>query len=166
MADPHVWLDPMRYATVVREIAEALDDPGSADPLAARLEKLDGDFREGLAHCERRDIVTSHAAFAYLADAYDLQQTALTGISPEVEPSPRALEDLVQRVREEGATTVFFETLVSPRLAETVARESGARTASLNPLEGLTDDELASGKDYITIMRSNLAVLREALGCR
>jgi len=111
-------------------------------------------------------MVTSHAAFGYLADAYGLEQIALTGVSPEAEPSPRALEDLVQKVDEEGATTVFFETLVSPRLAETVARETGARTAALNPLEGLTDSDLTEGQDYFTVMRANLAALREGLGCR
>jgi zinc transport system substrate-binding protein len=163
--DPHIWLDPMRYATVVRAIAEALDMPEAADSLVARLTELDSDFREGLASCERRRIVTSHAAFAYLADAYELDQLALTGLSPEAEPSPRALEALVNEVGEEGATTVFFETLVSPGLAETVARETGARTAALDPLEGLTEDEVADGEDYFSVMRENLAVLREALGC-
>ena len=88
------------------------------------------------------------------------------GLSPEAEPSPRALEALVNEVRGEGATTVFFETLVSPRLAETVARETGARTAALDPLEGLTEDEVADGEDYFSVMHENLAALREALGCR
>jgi zinc transport system substrate-binding protein len=165
-ADPHIWLDPTRYATAVREIAAALGDPDAAEPLVARLNELDREFRHGLVRCDRREIVTSHAAFGYLADAYDLEQIALTGVSPEAEPSPRALEDLAQKVDEEGATTVFFETLVSPRLAETVARETGARTAALNPLEGLTDDDLTEGQDYFTVMRANLAALREALGCR
>ncbi len=164
--DPHIWLDPMRYATVVRAIAKALGMPEAADSLVARLTELDTKLREGLASCERRRIVTSHAAFAYLADAYELDQLALTGLSPEAEPSPRALEALVNEVREEGATTVFFETLVSPRLAETVARETGARTAALDPLEGLTEDEVADGEDYFSVMHENLAALREALGCR
>jgi zinc transport system substrate-binding protein len=110
-------------------------------------------------------IVTSHAAFAYLADAYDLEQITLTGVSPEAEPSANAIEDLVHEVEEEGVTTVFFETLVSPRLAQTVARESGATTAVLNPLEGLTDDESDAGADYFSVMRENLAALRTALEC-
>ena len=156
--DPHVWLDPGRYATLARRAA--------ADPLVARLERLDGEFREGLARCERREIVTSHAAFGYLAAAYGLEQVALTGLSPEAEPSPRRLEELVERIRRERATTVFFETLVSPGLAETVAREAGAQTAVLDPLEGLSDADAARGDDYFTVMRRNLAALRAALGCR
>ena len=127
---------------------------------------LDRDFAEGLASCERREIVTSHAAFAYLADAYDLEQIALTGVSPESEPGPGELEELVERVEREGATTIFFETLVSPDLAETVARETGAEVAVLDPLEGLTEERTAKGADYFTVMRENLAALRRALGCR
>jgi zinc transport system substrate-binding protein len=164
--DPHVWLDPTRLAVMARTIAEELGDAGAADEVVDDLESLDGEFRRGLAECERREIVTSHAAFAYLAEAYGLRQIALSGLSPEAEPSPRALEALVAEVEEVGATTVFFETLVSPRVAETVAREAGIETAALNPLEGLTPDQVGAGEDYLSVMRSNLAVLREALGCR
>jgi zinc transport system substrate-binding protein len=163
--DPHVWLDPIRYAAIVRKTAHALGEPDAAEELVAELEELDTEFREGLANCERREIVTSHAAFGYLAEAYDLEQIPLTGISPEVEPSAQDIEALVDEVREEGATTVFFETLVSPRLAETVAREADADTAVLNPLEGLTEEEIEKGADYFSIMRENLAALRLALGC-
>jgi zinc transport system substrate-binding protein len=164
--DPHVWLDPTRLADIARTIAETLGDPTAASDLVTRLERLDAEFRDRLASCERREIVTSHAAFGYLADAYGLRQIALSGLSPEAEPSPRALEALVDEVEEEGATTVFFETLVSPRLARTVAREAGARTVALDPLEGLSEDELEAGADYISVMRTNLERLREALGCR
>jgi zinc transport system substrate-binding protein len=163
--DPHVWLDPNRYAAIAGKIADALGDPDAADALVGDLEELDAEYRDGLAACERRQIVTSHAAFTYLADAYDLEQIPLTGVSPEAEPSARALEELVAEVREEGATTVFFETLVSPELAETVAREADAETAVLNPLEGLTEEEIEDGADYFTIMRENLAALRKALAC-
>jgi zinc transport system substrate-binding protein len=164
--DPHVWLDPMRLAAIARTIGDALGEPTGADDLAARLERLDREFRDGLARCTRRDVVTSHAAFGYLAEAYDLRQVALTGISPEAEPSPRALEALVEEVERRGATTVFFESLVSPRLAKTVAREAGVGTAALDPLEGLAEAELAAGADYVSVMRENLTALRRALGCR
>lgn len=164
--DPHVWLDPVLYAEIADRIGEALGRTEAAAAMRAELEQLDADFRAGLADCRRREIVTSHAAFGYLTDRYDLEQISLAGMSPEAEPRPRDLERLVAEVRERGATTVFFETLVSPRVAETVARETGARTAVLNPLEGLTADELARGEDYFSVMRANLAALREALECR
>jgi zinc transport system substrate-binding protein len=160
-----VWLDPVRYAAMARRIAEALGEPAAAAGLVAELEELDRDFEEGLARCERRTIVTSHAAFGYLADAYGLRQVALAGVAPEAEPSARALEALVDEVEREGATTVYFETLVSPELARTVAREAGATTAVLDPLEGLPDEELAAGADYFGVMRENLAALRKGLGC-
>ncbi len=164
--DPHVWLDPSLYAQLVERVGDVLERPEQAKALAGELRVLDKEFAAGLASCDRNTIVTSHAAFGYLAAHYGLQQIGVTGLSPEAEPSPRDLERVVAQVRENGATTVFFETLVSPRLAETVARETGARTAVLNPLEGLTSDEASVGEDYFTIMRQNLAALREALGCQ
>ena len=163
--DPHVWLDPVRYAAIARSIAGALGDTAAADALVARLEELDNEMAAGLKRCERREIVTSHAAFGYLADRYDLTQVPLQGLSPEAEPSPKDLAALVDQVKEQGATTVFFETLVAPDLAETVAREADATTAVLNPLEGLTREQEDAGADYFSVMRENLAVLREALGC-
>jgi zinc transport system substrate-binding protein len=163
--DPHVWLDPMRYATVARAIAAALGKEAAADPLVERLVRLDREFRQGLRQCRRREIVTSHAAFGYLAHRYGLEQIPLVGISPESEPSPKEIERLVRRVRETGATTVFFETLVSPDLARTVAREAGATTAVLDPVEGLEPATADAGADYFTVMRKNLAALRKALEC-
>ncbi len=165
-SDPHVWLDPIRYAAIAERIGEELDRRPEAQRFAARLRALDRDFRHGLSRCERDEIVTSHAAFGYLAGRYGLEQVAITGITPEAEPTPRDLEKVVRQVQAVGATTVFFETLVSPRLAQTVAREVGATTAVLDPLEGLTEQETAAGEDYFSVMRENLAALRKALGCR
>jgi zinc transport system substrate-binding protein len=164
--DPHVWLDPLRYATIVQRIGRALKRPEAAEAMVGELRQLDRDFRHGLADCDRRELVTSHSAFAYLAQRYDLSQISLSGLSPESEPTPRELEGIIDQVEESGAKTIFFETLVSPRIAETVARETGAETAVLNPLEGLTEEELDSGANYFTVMRRNLAALRAALGCR
>jgi zinc transport system substrate-binding protein len=164
--DPHVWLDPVRFEMIVTAVGRQLHRPRAARRLAARLRALDRAYRRGLASCRRREIVTSHAAFGYLASRYSLRQIALTGLSPEAEPSPRAVEDLVQEVEASGSTTVFFESLVSPALAKTVAREAGVDTAVLDPVEGLTKDELAKGEDYLSIMRSNRRALRKALGCR
>jgi zinc transport system substrate-binding protein len=164
--DPHVWLDPLRYEQQARLVGDALDRAAEADRFGARLRRLDADFKRGLARCERREIITSHAAFGYLADRYKLKQIALTGLTPEAEPTARDLERLIAEVERSEATTVFSETLASPDLAETVAREAGAKTAVLNPLEGLSEEELEAGEDYFSVMRENLATLRKALGCR
>jgi zinc transport system substrate-binding protein len=163
--DPHLWLDPMRFASAARAVAHELGDPAAADDLVRRLEELDREFERGLERCQRRELVTSHAAFGYLADRYGLTQVALTGLSPEAEPTPRDLADLVEDVERLGATTVFVEPLVAPGVAETVARETEATTAVLNPLESLTAEQVDAGSDYFDVMRENLAVLREALGC-
>jgi zinc transport system substrate-binding protein len=162
--DPHVWLDPLLFARIGTKIGAALRRPSPG--FVADMRKLDEAYRSGLRDCKRREIVTSHAAFGYLAARYDLEQVAITGLAPESEPSPQQLAHVVEVVRRTHATTVFFETLVSPRLAETVAREVGARTAVLDPIEGLTPDEQERGDDYLTLMRRNLVALRKALACR
>ena len=164
--DPHVWLDPLRYALIVKRIGAALHRRAQAARFVARLHVLDADYRRGLAHCARHDIVTSHEAFAYLAQRYGLRQIALTGLNPEAEPTPGDLAHVVDLVRKTHATTVFFETLVSPRIADTVAREAHAATAVLDPIEGVTPAEAKRGANYFTIMRANLRALRRALGCR
>src|SRR3954449_7390975 len=165
-ADPHVWLDPVLFERVVVDIAAALHRRAAAAPLLRRLSTLDRQYRVGLRHCARKEIVTSHAAFAYLARRYGLHQVAITGLAPESEPTPRRLADVGAIVRRTHATTVFFERLISPRLAQTVAREAGARTAVLDPIEGLTPAEQARGDTYLSIMRRNLRTLRKALACR
>jgi zinc transport system substrate-binding protein len=164
-ADPHVWLDPVLYARAARRIGVALGRRARAEAFARQLDALDEQYARGLSRCARRDVVTSHAAFGYLTSRYGLRQIAITGLSPEAEPSPRELEHVVDEVRRRGATTVFFETLVSPELARTVARETGARTAVLDPIEGIGKRELAGGQTYFSVMRTNLQTLRRALGC-
>lgn len=173
--DPHVWLDPMLTASVAGEVGAAL---ARADPAGApeyqrnaaayrsEIERLHQEFSEGLRDCDRRVIVTAHAAFGYLAARYGLMQESIAGVSPEAEPDPRRLAELADLVKRQGVTTIFTEELVSPRVAETLAREAGVRTAVLNPLEGLTPEELTQGEDYASVMRQNLSTLRVALGCR
>lgn len=164
--DPHVWLDPVRFANVVEEIGRALGRSEAAGELAVELRRLNGDYRRGLERCARRTLVAAHAAFGHLAARYRLTQLSLTGRSPEAEPGPRELERLVDAVHDSGATTVFAEPLVSDRVAKTVAREAGAAVAILDPLEGLTRERIEAGDDYLSVMRENLAALRKALGCR
>jgi zinc transport system substrate-binding protein len=164
--DPHVWLDPVRFAQLIRRLGTALHHRQKADALAERVLALDGAYRRGLAHCRQRTFVSSHAAFAYMAARYGLKMDAITGVDPESEPAPRTLERLARLVRRDHISTVFFERLVSPKLAETVAREAGAKTAVLDPIEGLTAQEQHQGITYLGLMRQNLTELRKALGCR
>ena len=172
--DPHVWLDPGRYEEVVRTVADALSeaDPANestydadADAYVAKIAALDDDFRAGLADCQRTTIVTSHEAFAYLAESYGLTEVGITGLSPEAEPSARRLAELKDLVEQEGITTIFAEELVSPKVAETLADEAGITVEVLDPLESLTEDQVAAGEDYVSVMRENLTILRGALDC-
>jgi zinc transport system substrate-binding protein len=164
--DPHVWLDPVRFELIVDRIGKALHRPHASASLVARLRALDREYRRGLVHCDRNEIVTSHEAFAYLGQRYGLRQISITGLSPEAEPAPKDLQHAIEVVRRTHATTVFFETLVSPRIADTVARDARAKTAVLDPIEGLTPAEAKRGDDYFSLMRKNLRNLRTALGCR
>jgi zinc transport system substrate-binding protein len=173
-ADPHVWLDPVLYRQIVVETEQALEhaDPGDASffrsnavGFETQVSSLDTDFRHGLAGCSRNVIVTSHAAFGYLARRYGLEQVAISGLDPEAEPSANWLAALGEQVRTKGVTTIFTETLVSPKVAQALADETGTTTAVLDPLESLTTQEAAAGADYGSVMRQNLATLRVALGC-
>jgi zinc transport system substrate-binding protein len=164
--DPHVWLDPTRFARIVEQIGAALGADPAARRLADRLRALDEEFRSGLADCDRRELVTAHDAFGYLAERYDLEPLPITGVSPEAEPNPGEVEAVADLVDDRGVTTIFVEPLLSPEIGETVARETGAKTASLDPLEGLSEDQLAAGEDYFSVMEANLEALRDGLGCR
>jgi zinc transport system substrate-binding protein len=172
--DPHVWVDPARFmamATRIRDALIAADPPGRAayDANATRylatLRALDRDFRARLRGCHSPVLVTSHAAFGYLADRYHLLQAAIAGISPEAEPDPRSLVATARYAKAHGVRTVFFETLVPRKLSQTVARTIGARTDALNPVEGLTAGELKAGETYTSIQRRNLDALVRGLGC-
>lgn len=170
--DPHFWLDPLRLADVGDAFAARL---GDADPenaqaflnnaatLRTSLEELDVEIATALTSCEQRDLVTSHTAFGYLAQRYDMEQVGITGLVPEEEPSPPELAAVSDFVRANGVRTIYYETLVSPAVAETLARETGATTAVLDPLEGLTDE--SSGDDYIEVMRTNAQTLQRGQGC-
>jgi zinc transport system substrate-binding protein len=162
--DPHVWLDPTLYARVARVVGRTLHRNSTA--FRRRLALLDRDYRRGLASCRRHELVTSHAAFGRLAARYGLDQVAISGRQPEAEPSARRLAELSHLVERHGVTTVFVEPLVSPKVADAVAREAGVKTAVLNPIEGLTKEQQAAGENYFSLMRENLAALRHALGCR
>jgi zinc transport system substrate-binding protein len=165
-SDPHIWLDPVRFSLAARRIGRALGRPGEGRRLAERLWAVDALYQSDLRDCQRRALVTTHAAFGQLARRYGLTQLSLAGSSPEAEPNPRELEELIDEVRASGATTVFTEPLVSDEVAVTVAREAGVAVATLDPIEGLSEERLRAGEDYLSVMRSNLAALRKALGCR
>lgn len=173
--DPHFWLDPIRAQQMVEIIRDVLTqaDPANANwyqqnaaEAMGRLSKLDEDYKTSLANCKQREIVVAHDAYNYLANRYDLELHAIAGLSPDAEPSARRLADLADLVKAHGISTIFFETLVSSKLADTVARETGAKTAVLNPIEGLTAEQTFKGQNYDILMRENLAQLRLALICQ
>ena len=173
--DPHVWLDPVLYQSVVDAIASALSkvDPNhAADYTAnaaaynAKLVALNTEYETGLANCSRQLLVTAHEAFGWLTQRYGLIPEGIAGISPDAEPNPQRLADLTDLVEKKGVTTIYTEDLVSPKVSRTLAREAGGlKTATLNPLEGLTAKQIKAGATYISEMQDNLQAIQKGLGC-
>ncbi|MET9722554.1 metal ABC transporter substrate-binding protein [Streptomyces zaomyceticus] len=172
-ADPHIWLDPVKYAEVAKGVGTALEkaDPAHAadykkntDALVKKLGVLNTDFANGLKNTATKTFITTHSAFGYLAERYGLDQEGISGIDPESEPSPARIKELQDVAKKDKVTTVFFETLASDRTAKTLAGDTGLRTDVLDPLEGITDT--SKGDDYIEVMKSNLAALQKALGAK
>lgn len=173
--DPHIWLNPTIAKLMVKKITSALSSvdisnqsyyQSNATRLEDDLTSLDQKFREGLRNCKRNQFVTSHAAFIYLAKEYNLQQIPISGLSPEEEPSAKQLADIANFIKKNNIKYIFFETLVSPKLSETLSKETGAQTLVLNPIEGLTPEEQQQKKDYFSLMQENLKNLKIALECQ
>lgn len=172
-ADPHIWLDPVKYAEVAKGVGKSLEkaDPDHAadykkntDALVAELGELNTAYETGLKNTSTKTFITTHSAFGYLAERYGLTQQGIAGIDPEAEPSPARIQEIHTIAEKEKATTVFFETLASDRTAKTLAKDTGLKTGVLDPLEGITDK--SQGADYIEVMESNLAALQKALGAK
>ncbi|MFK4064538.1 metal ABC transporter substrate-binding protein [Streptomyces sp. NPDC029674] len=172
-ADPHIWLDPVKYAEVAEGVGKALRkaDPDNAATyekntakLVKKLGGLDKSFEEGLKNTDNKVFITTHAAFGYLAERYGLTEEAISGLDPEGEPSAKRVKDLQKMAKDDGVTTVFYETLVSDETAKTLAKDTGLKTDVLDPVEGITGK--SRGDDYIQVMESNLKALQKALGAK
>lgn len=170
--DPHLWLGPLNAKAQMASIKQALvaADPENAAyyeanyaAQAAAFDALDADFQAALGALPNKTIVVSHQSFGYLCAAYGLVQESIEGLTPDSEPDPARMAEVIDFVKARGITTIFFEELVNPKIAETIAGATGAQTAVLSPLEGLTDVQAAAGGDYISVMRENLAALVKAL---
>jgi zinc transport system substrate-binding protein len=170
--DPHVWLSPRSAKLEMENIKEgfAAADPANRDyyeanysRYAAELDALDREFQETLSPLPRKDIIVAHQAFGYLCAAYGLTQIPIEGLSADSEPDPARMAEIIEFAKERDVEVIFFEELVSPKVAETIAEAIGARTDALNPLEGLSDEETAAGADYFSVMRQNLTALTAAL---
>ena len=176
VTDPHAWNDPILLQMIADHIRESLiaRDPAhealytdNAEKLRQDITALDAEFRNTLtASCRLHTVIVSHDAFEYLGKRYGIEMLPIAGLSPDTEPSPARIIDLAKIIQEKNIHVVTFETLVSPKIANVLAEETGARTLVLNPIEGLTSDEVAQGEDLLTLMHKNLQVLAEAMECR
>lgn len=169
--NPHFWLDPVRLAKAAAAVERRLAalDPKHAADYAANLAALDTDltaldhaFSAGLADCARNVVVTSHDAFGYWS-RYGLRSAPIAGLSPDAEPSAAHLEQLRALIARDHVTTVFSETLASPKMADVLSHDLGLTTAVLDPIEGVAK---GSSADYLSIMRKNLSALQRANGCK
>lgn len=173
--DPHVWLDPKLAKQEVNQILQGFKkvDPKNSSyyenntkKLNDKLDNIYSEYKNTLSNCQKKDIVTSHAAFSYLAKEFNLNQVSITGLSPDEEPSTKRVIEVSDFVKKNNIKYIFFESLVSPKLSETIARETGAETLVLDPLEGITQEEIKKGKNYFTIMKDNLKSLQLAFQCK
>lgn len=170
--DPHVWLSPVNAKKEMENIKNAYvkADPDNKDyyeknyqTYTAEFDKLDQEYKDTLSALPNKSIIVSHEAFGYLCDAYGLTQMGIEGLSPDSEPDPARMAEIIDFVKANHVKVIFFEELVSPKVAETIAAETGAQTQVLNPLEGLSDEELKNGADYFSVMEDNLKQLKAAL---
>lgn len=170
--DPHVWLNPLNAKQEMKTIAAALAQADAEnkdyyednyEKYAVQLDTLDAKFSSTLTLLPNKDIIVAHEAFAYLCDAYDLNQIGIDGLSPDSEPDAARMAEIIEFAKEHQVKVIFFEELVSPKVAESIAREVNATTDVLNPLEGLSDEQIEAGEDYFSIMEQNLEKLKEAL---
>lgn len=175
ISDPHVWLDPIGFQSEVEVVREAFikADPANtakyvlnAAGLINDLRGLDQEFKDGLKECKIKQIITSHDAFGHMAKRYGFESLSIAGISPDEEPSPKRLAELSDLAKKNSIKYIFFETLVSPKLADTIANEIGAKSLVLNPIEGVTSEEAKQGKDYLVLMQENLKNLRTSMQCK
>jgi len=171
--DPHIWLDPLYAKTMVDNILAGLvkaDEKNkaiyesNAEAYKKELDKLHEEYQTGLATAKIKEFVTSHAAFGYLAKRYNLIQVPVRGLTAESEPSPADMAAVVKLAREKNIKYIFFETLVSPKVSEAIAAELQGQTLVLDPLGSLSEQDIAAGKDYLSVMRENLKNLKIALG--
>ena len=170
--DPHIWLDPVLAQKQVDTIKEGIikadtknKETYEKNALAykEKLAALNEKFERGLKNAENRTFVTQHAAFAYLANRYDLEQVAIAGLSPDQEPSPAKLAELNDFIKENNIKIIYFAETASPKIAKTVANETGAKLEVLSPIEGITQEEQEKGVDYIKVMEKNLEALEKAI---
>ncbi len=172
LADPHIWLDPV----LAKQQAEAIEkafikaDPANSDyyranagALEQELDTLDSYISKELSTARKNVFISSHSAFSYFARRYGLKQIAIAGLSPDIEPSPAKIAEIVRLAQENKVKYIFFETLLSPKLSEVIAKESGAQTLVLNPIEGLSDDQIRQGENYFALMHENVNNLKLAL---
>jgi zinc transport system substrate-binding protein len=176
--DPHIWLSPKNYIKMAKTITTTMQQnqtpsnlltiQNNTNKLVEKLEKLDLDFRTKLSNtnCKNKKFVTNHDAFNYLANEYGLEALSISGLSPEAEPTTKELADLSETIKANNIKYVLTETVASPKLAQTLAKEVGITTLELNPLEGLSVEEVTEGKNYINVMQSNLQNLALALECQ
>lgn len=170
--DPHVWLSPKNAKAELKNIEQALikaDPDNKADyqanykKYAEKFDKLDEQYKNELSKVKGHSIVVSHEAYGYLCDEFGLTQMPITGMDAEGEPDAKTMAQIVQFIKDNNVKTVFGEDLVSQKVAKTIADETGAECAQLNPVEGLTDKQLEAGEDYLSVMRDNLDKLVKAL---
>lgn len=170
--DPHTWVSPKNARIEAKNIKDALvkADEKNKDYYEENFKKFDNDlkalddeFSSEISKLPNKTVVVQHEAYGYMMRDYGLKQKGIQGLSPDSEPDPSRMKEIVNFAKANNVKVIFFEELISPKVAQTIAKEVGAEAKVLNPVEGLTKEQLDKGEDYISVMKQNLQELKNAL---
>lgn len=170
--DPHVWLNVQYAKQQLLAIKDAFvqKDPdhktiyeANYERYAAEFDVLDQQYRETLATVTSKDLVVTHQAFSYLCEAYGLHQIAVEGLSAHSEPDPATMKSIVALMKEHQIRAIFYDDLVSSKVADTIAKETNATVKTLYTLESIRSEQLQANADYLSLMKQNLETLKTAL---
>lgn len=167
--DPHVWLNPLLAREEVYNISKGIAEidqdnqefyEKKAEQYSDELTELSDEYRLAFSNAKSKKFVTQHMAFSYLANEYGLEQIAISGLSPEQEPTPKELKGIQDLVKEEGINVIYTESSASEKIAKTISDATGAKLAVLNPMESVSKKDRDAGEDYLSIMEKNLESLK------
>lgn len=172
--DPHYWVSLNNYILMTKAITKLFieKDPENkdiysknSDNYLQKIEVLKDKYDSNLRNCTNKKILVNHDAFGYFAQEYDVKQYSISGLTPDSKPSAKVISELINLVKNEKINTVFFEEFASPKVAQAIAKETGAIAQALRPAENISKNENKRSYGYLEIMEDNLEKLKYAMNC-
>ncbi|CAM4313985.1 metal ABC transporter solute-binding protein, Zn/Mn family [Listeria booriae] len=170
--NPHVWLDPNYMITMAATVRDNLSKELPAqketfnknyEKVVSQLKTLNTDYKTMADTAKHKDFVTAHAAYGYWEKEYGLKQIPIAGISTSDEPSQKKLTTIVNTIKSEKIPYILLEQNTNSKIADVIQKETDTKTLKLHNLETLTQKDIDAKRDYMSIMKDNLAALKTAL---